>query len=529
MGQENSASSFNRSLNWADKAPLLLVVLLAVACQPTRVEVNSGPTDAVTPDDLLGNIPDDPDTTPDPTLGQDDPVQEDDDPEDESGDGSTNPNLDQCLEMPNKFYPSGTANVFYGTEYPTHVPLTPGQIMAIGTFWGCSGLLITPEWVLTAEHCGLSPGAQFCIGPEASNPNTCFYAQAVYDQPQGADMTLVYLGEDVRNTLPAVEPVKIITEDLDQSWIGRTVEAAGYGTDENGNSGKREFTAEPLVDLWSDMLTIDGEGQHGVCFGDSGGPVMAVAVDGSVRVIGDLSHGDSSCVGQDNFTRVDIYRSWIESHIGPVEPEGPQECGVVTEEGSCNAEASRATYCENAELQVVDCSGGDVCGWNAAAEGWRCLPPSEDSCQGMTNFGSCASGVLSWCENGEPLTRDCGFCGETCELHDQTFGFVCKPDACAGLDYTGACNGNVAEWCDNGVRKSKNCEESGQVCGWVNDEIGYYCMDDTECGELDYFGECNGDVVQWCNQEGEKESRDCSDYGATCGYVNDEIGYYCVN
>ena len=63
-----------------------------------------------------------------------------------------------------------------------------------------------------------------------------------------------------------------LTEDLDDSWLGRTAEASGYGRMENGGMGVRKFTAEPIVSLRGDTLTIDGEGRHGVCFGDSGGP-----------------------------------------------------------------------------------------------------------------------------------------------------------------------------------------------------------------------------------------------------------------
>ena len=69
-------------------------------------------------------------------------------------------------------------------------------------------------------------------------------------------------------------------------------------------------------------VIIDGEGTRGVCNGDSGGPVMVIAEDGTVRVAGTLHYGDPSCVGRDNYTRVDLFRDWIEGHTGPTVVDG---------------------------------------------------------------------------------------------------------------------------------------------------------------------------------------------------------------
>ena len=361
--------------------------------------------------------------------------------------------------------------VYYGTREPTYLPLTPEQILAIGTFPGsCTGTVVAPRWVASALHCGVAAGDAFCVGRDPASPDVCFSVTEVLEAPGGNDLVLARLDGDATVALPGLEPIPWMTDRMDRTWVGRTAEAAGYGQQEDGSSGEREFTAEPIVAVSDPFVTIDGEGRRGVCFGDSGGPLMVVADDGSVRVAGVLSYGDGSCVGRDNFTRLDLFADWIASVLGPPAVEGAP-CGAsLTEEGRCLD--GQAVWCEAGRRRSERCAVR--CGWSPAAEGFRCIE-GDDPCGGVDGFGRCDGHTARWCEAGTPRARNCAACGERCVLDPDAGGATCAPDPCMGLDYLGRCNGDVAEYCRDGSFASRDCGAEGLRCDWVNDEIGYWC------------------------------------------------------
>ena len=358
--------------------------------------------------------------------------------------------------------------VYFGTSEPTALPLTPGQILAIGSLNGCTGTFITDEWILTADHCGVRPGRQFCIGPFANAPLHCFDVDRAESHPQ-SDMTLLHVTEPASLAAPELEPIPIMVEPLDESWFGTILEASGFGQQEDGGFGEREFTAEPLVDLNGQNLTIDGQGVRGVCFGDSGGPVMGVAGDGSIRVFGDLSNGDPSCTGRDNYARTDLVVDWIESFTGPTGVPAGGSCGSITSEGRCSDNV--ALWCDDDMIQRQEC---ERCGWDAGTNGYRCVS-GADPCMGLDVTGTCDGDTARWCERGVILERDCAACGETCDP-DASGGAYCVQDACEGVDYLGECRGDVAFWCQDGMPRSRDCGRQGGRCDFVNDQIGYFCV-----------------------------------------------------
>ncbi len=146
-------------------------------------------------------------------------------------------------------------------------------------------------------------------------------------------------------------------------------------------------------------------------------------------------------------------------------------------------------------------------------------------CGELDAQGRCIDGFALWCEDGVWSAAGCDS-PTVCRYNEPSGGFRCAADSgsdCGSLDVFGTCDGEVAHWCDRGARFEHDCSMLGATCEYSRAEGGAYCRDLT-CGGLGWRGRCDGTVAEWC-ELGERTREPCGDPG--CGLTNELDGYFC--
>jgi hypothetical protein len=330
----------------------------------------------------------------------------------------------------------------------------------------CTGTLIAPNAVITAEHCvaDLFGDEEFLIGFDGTAPDRAVKIVGVMAEDTiqggavgfGSDVAIAFLEEPIDDIAPA----SIGT--LEDGDIGSNYVNIGYGIQNNNeDSGTRFLGAVTLRGILGNMA------DH--LFGDFEGYL-------------------------EHFPELGFPEEAAEELYGLLE--------LIPE-----YEATFGHLDGNAQSCFGD-SGGPVM---RQADG------------GLTVYG-----VTSWGLGSETLVCDWG--GAYAVFGPATLEFIDRSLACETVPADGMCDGNVATRCadaeDGGYEVVEtDCSEEGLICG-QDDDRQITCIEDT-CEGVPAEGMCEGDTVVRCTNEDEGSRRvvetDCSILGMTCGADGEEL------
>ncbi len=198
-------------------------------------------------------------------------------------------------------------------EYPSVAEVTFGPFL-------CTGTLITPDWVLSAGHCGSVTGAAVAspaswppqlinvrIGGVNQNDGEQRSASRVVVHPNyvatsGYDISLIQLSQS-----STMAPTQVAGAGERSIWNAGTLETiVGWGATEEGGDVPDNlqearvpittdaYCAGAYSDFDPATMVCAGFPQGGVdtCQGDSGGPMFGRTSAGALRVVGTTSFGE---------------------------------------------------------------------------------------------------------------------------------------------------------------------------------------------------------------------------------------------
>ncbi len=183
---------------------------------------------------------------------------------------------------------------------PVEVCGWPTTVLAGG---GCTGTLVHPRVISTAQHCGMPGSITFGESAGGGGPTVA----VVNCVGEGSmDAMLCELAEEV--PLP-VTPVLYGCEIDTYMQVDQDVIIAGFGQTMFGVGGGTKLWADQIITAVEPDRTIIGNGGDGTspCPGDSGGPVFVQVADGSWRVFGTVLGGTTGipCNSAADFQRID--------------------------------------------------------------------------------------------------------------------------------------------------------------------------------------------------------------------------------